>query len=53
MAIVDALVTAHAGHIVLDTLPGRGVRITVSLPLPVTSDETGAAGAEPVDHEVR
>ncbi len=35
MAIVDALVTAHGGHVVLDTAPGRGCRITVSLPLGV------------------
>jgi two-component system OmpR family sensor kinase len=33
MAIVQALVTAHGGHIALDTRPGQGVRITVSLPL--------------------
>jgi two-component system OmpR family sensor kinase len=52
MAIVDALVTAHGGHIELDTSPGRGVRITVSLPLPTTS-VASAADVEPVDHEGR
>jgi two-component system, OmpR family, sensor kinase len=51
MAIVDALVTAHGGHIALDTSPGRGVRITVSLPLPTTS--TGTSGVERLDQKVR
>ncbi|MEP7045549.1 MAG: HAMP domain-containing sensor histidine kinase [Ilumatobacteraceae bacterium] len=32
MAIVHAIVTAHRGHISLDTTPQRGVRITVLLP---------------------
>ncbi len=33
MAIVDALVRAHRGVIQLDTAPGRGVTVTISLPL--------------------
>jgi two-component system OmpR family sensor kinase len=32
MAIVDAIVTAHHGHIELDTAPSHGVHITVLLP---------------------
>jgi signal transduction histidine kinase len=48
--------TAHAGHIRLETSPGRGVRITVSLPLPTNSTSANhAAGVEQVDqvdHEV-
>jgi signal transduction histidine kinase len=53
MAIVHALVTAHGGHIAIDTSPGHGVRITVSLPLPTASAAPTAAGPEPLDHEVR
>jgi two-component system, OmpR family, sensor kinase len=53
MAIVQALVTAHGGHIAIDTSPGHGVRITVSLPLPNTSADTSATGTEPLDHAVR
>jgi two-component system OmpR family sensor kinase len=33
LAIVDALVTAHNGKIRVDTAPGRGLSITISLPL--------------------
>jgi two-component system, OmpR family, sensor kinase len=33
MAIVDALVTAHNGKIRVDTAPGCGLAITISLPL--------------------
>jgi two-component system OmpR family sensor kinase len=33
MAIVDALITAHNGKIRVDTVPGRGLAITISLPL--------------------
>jgi two-component system OmpR family sensor kinase len=45
MAIVDALVTAHDGHIALDTAEDRGVRITVSLPLASATDDADAGGS--------
>lgn len=52
MAIVHALVTAHGGHISLDTSPHNGVRITVSLPLETIDASTSAAEFESVDREV-
>jgi signal transduction histidine kinase/Na+/proline symporter len=39
MSIVETLVTAHGGRIAVDSAPGRGTRILVSLP------ETGHRGA--------
>lgn len=33
MAIVHALVAAHDGTVTVDTAPGRGVKITISLPI--------------------
>jgi two-component system, OmpR family, sensor kinase len=52
MAIVHALVTAHGGHISVDTSPGHGVRITVSLPLETIDTPRSAAGFESSDQEV-
>jgi two-component system OmpR family sensor kinase len=51
MAIVDALVTAHNGHIALDTAEDRGVRITVSLPLASATDDADAGGSGRFDDE--
>jgi two-component system OmpR family sensor kinase len=53
MAIVHALVTAHGGHIGLETAPGRGVRITVSLPLPTNGAGVDADDDVELDQEVR
>ena len=57
MAIVEALVRAHGGTISIDTAPGRGVAITISLPLAPDEpdgpggrdgqDVHGAPGARP------
>jgi two-component system OmpR family sensor kinase len=44
MAIVDALVRAHRGTISIDTAPGHGVTITISLPL--AADDADVATAE-------
>jgi two-component system OmpR family sensor kinase len=52
MAIVHALVTAHGGDIALETSPGHGVRITVSLPLSTPSDAPRGTDRESIDHEV-
>lgn len=53
MAIVDALVTAHGGHVVLDTAPGGGFRITVSLPLGVDDTVPLVSITEQVEREAR
>ncbi|WP_223779364.1 ATP-binding protein [Streptomyces sp. 135] len=44
--IAHALVTAHTGHITLDTAPGHGCAFRILLPLPdlpqtPTTDATG------------
>jgi two-component system OmpR family sensor kinase len=52
MAIVHALVTAHGGHIALETSPDNGIRITVSLPLATIDVSTDVAGLESVDREL-
>jgi two-component system, OmpR family, sensor kinase len=52
MAIVHALVTAHGGHISVETSPGHGVRITVSLPLETIDESRNGDGSETFDREV-
>ncbi|WP_434403297.1 ATP-binding protein [Streptomyces sp. NBC_01353] len=44
LAIAQALVTAHGGHITLDTAPGEGCTFRIELPLPDPPIATAATG---------
>ena len=46
LSIVDQIVTAHKGHLDIESVPGRGTTITVALPI----QEEGSVVIEPENH---